>query len=320
MKLLDVTPRESVYEASVDIEYAVALEYLQKLQESGNKWIDAVEIGYLDNDSTGGMNYNAEYILEAFEICKGSYKISCMLHPFKVNCSAWNKEAISKLDFVRVVVGRTYPPMLAEIVDYFKSMGIKTAAHLTNIAKTNMDKLKWHLEDCARLGFDFFYCADSCGSLVPSYAAIISKCIADYGAYEETGVHFHDHLGMALANTLIARDQGMTMADVSIAGLGRGGGNLKMHQAVPMLKEDGLSGEILKELFDITLWYLSRNTINFGKNDAEFTQYINEFKQAVIGMTGLDFSQLGDIEAKASNIYAWLEIALAEAKRDIYYF
>lgn len=317
MKLLDVTLREGVYETSVDIGYAKALEYLRKLQETRNKWIDTVEIGYLDNDSKGGMNYDAEYILRASEICKGNYKISCMLHPFKVNRNAWDKEAVSKLDLVRVVVGRTYPPMLAEIVNYFKSMGIKTAVHLTNIAKMSVEKLRWHLADCSKIGLDYFYCSDSCGSLVPSYATVVSKCIVDYGAYEETGVHFHDHLGMALSNTLIARDQGMTMADVSIAGLGRGGGNLKMHQAVPMLGEDGLSAEMFKRLFDITLWYLSE--MGGVENNAKFVAYINEFKQSVIGMTGLDFSQLNGIEAKASDIFSWFETAIAEAKRDIYY-
>ncbi|XVH33510.1 LeuA family protein (plasmid) [Haloferacaceae archaeon DSL9] len=56
---------------------------------------------------------------------------------------------------------------------------------------------------------------------------------------ERAGVHFHDDLGVATANALVARRLGVGKIDVSVAGLGERAGNVPLEEFVATTAIDG---------------------------------------------------------------------------------
>jgi len=85
------------------------------------------------------------------------------------------------------------------------------------------------LSEAARVPMDVLYFADSYGSLTASETR--EKLAALRAAFPgQLGVHMHENLGLALANTLAAVDDGVDFVDATLAGMGRGAGNTRMEQ------------------------------------------------------------------------------------------
>ena len=71
---------------------------------------------------------------------------------------------------------------------------------------------------------DVFYFADSLGSMDPSQISNLVK-IFRKNWNGSLGIHTHDNLGKAIANSLAARNLGVTWLDCTVMGMGRGAGN-----------------------------------------------------------------------------------------------
>lgn len=92
--------------------------------------------------------------------------------------------------------------------------------------------------------------ADTVGARTPSFVAGYLRSLAGLGvSLDRVGVHFHDDLGVATANALIAARLGVDRVDVSVASLGERAGNAALEEVVVALEADdhetGLSRERL---------------------------------------------------------------------------
>jgi len=82
--------------------------------------------------------------------------------------------------------------------------------------------------------------ADTVGARTPDRVRDIVTDLRDRGVDpNRLGVHFHDDLGVAVANTLAAVDAGATTADVSVASLGERAGNAALERVVVADAVDG---------------------------------------------------------------------------------
>ena len=73
---------------------------------------------------------------------------------------------------------------------------------------------------------DVLYFADSLGGIDPEQTASLVQALRKHwrGAL---GIHTHDNMGRALANTLRAVSEGVSWVDSTVTGMGRGPGNLQ---------------------------------------------------------------------------------------------
>lgn len=82
--------------------------------------------------------------------------------------------------------------------------------------------------------------ADTVGARTPDSVREVVATLVDRGVDgDRLGVHFHDDMGVAVANTLAAVDAGATTADVSVASLGERAGNAALERVVVA---DGVDG------------------------------------------------------------------------------
>lgn len=102
---------------------------------------------------------------------------------------------------------------------------------------------------------------DTIGVGTPKRAKEMVKAVAQSVPMEKLAVHFHDTYGQALANILAALEEGIRVADSSVAGLGGcpyapgASGNVASEDVVYMLEGLGMSpGVDLDELARIGAW------------------------------------------------------------------
>lgn len=274
MQIMDVTLRESVYYGK-GLSNTDAVEYLQKLRNNiSNKWIQFVEIGYINNDEDTPLNYDEEYFNKAIDICGNTYKATAMMHIPKADMKKWNPEIIKRLELVRVVVGQHVPDELQKYVDYMHDLDVKISVNITYVAGMSNEKIVSEIERAKNMGVDYIFCADSSGSFTVNTTARVSELLTSNSGEMVTGVHLHDHMGMAIANALIAQAHGITMTDVSVTGAGKGGGNLKMEQGLLLLYgPQAVSYELLHGLHNMVLYFselIGRDGNFYAQNMVDF--------------------------------------------------
>lgn len=81
--------------------------------------------------------------------------------------------------------------------------------------------------------------ADTVGAKTPRSVASFVEAITDAADASRLGVHFHDDMGVATANSLAAADAGAKKLDVSVATIGERAGNASLEEVVTAGTVDG---------------------------------------------------------------------------------
>ncbi len=107
------------------------------------------------------------------------------------------------------------------------------------------------------LGIDYVYLVDSAGGMLPedirNYIEELFNTVPDI----KIGFHGHNNLGLAVINSLVAIECGAKLIDVSLMGIGRGGGNTYFEQLVAILLKKGYQIDIdLFKLMEISEKYI----------------------------------------------------------------
>lgn len=251
MDVIDVTLRESIYYEN-GITYAKRLAYLEHLVKYvTGSFLRYVEIGYIDTLGDAGLNYDPAYIEDSYGICNKKIGLAAMMHPNLAELERWDEAVLSKLSLVRIMLSGDTADVCEKFVDYFHNLGVKVAVNRIYSADVPMEKLISLEKNTADIGADMFYCADSSGSYGPAYMMDLCSQLMKHKGHMKIGLHLHDHMQMALCNTLISQSAGFEMADVSITGAGKGGGNPKMEYVLPLIFRDRVDVNMLTGLLKL---------------------------------------------------------------------
>jgi len=140
--------------------------------------------------------------------------------------------------------------------------------HIAYARKLGMDTTGFlmmaHLNDAAGLvkqglmmesyGAQTVYITDSAGYMLPSdVKARVGALRAALKPETEIGFHGHHNLGMGIANSIAAIEEGATRIDASVGGLGAGAGNTPLEVFVAVCERMGIdTGCDLFKLMDLT--------------------------------------------------------------------
>ena len=92
-------------------------------------------------------------------------------------------------------------------------------------------------EKLALIDVDVIYIADTFGSYYPTQIAKLAKKYTAVASKvnKQIGIHAHNNIQLAFANTIESKNNGVTFLDVTISGLGRGAGNCAMELLIGYL-------------------------------------------------------------------------------------
>jgi len=144
----------------------------------------------------------------------------------------------SVVDMIRIATYIHQIPAAIELINEAHAKGYETTVNIMAISKSFDDELNEVLEALSKTPVDIIYIADSFGSFYPEQ---INKLTEKYLKVAESvgkkiGIHAHNNMQLAYANTIEAMTYGTSFLDVTISGLGRGAGNCPMELLIGFLK------------------------------------------------------------------------------------
>jgi len=224
--------------------------------------IDYMEIG--KNNSTSLMS---EDEFGAWNFCKEedirrivgnnntNLKIAVMSDIGRtVNSELLDKKE-SVVDMIRIATYIHQIPQAIELANQAHDKGYETTINIMAVAKVAVKELDEALELLSKTNVDVIYIADTFGSYYPTqikelalkYTSIASK------VGKQIGIHAHNNIQLAFANTIESKNNGVTFLDVTISGLGRGAGNCAMELLIGYLNDEKYN---LKPVLDFIQNYI----------------------------------------------------------------
>jgi 4-hydroxy 2-oxovalerate aldolase len=154
----------------------------------------------------------------------------------------WHTDILPKqnsvLDMIRVAF---YAHQVPEAVDMIKDAfdkGYEVSANLMAVSTVKEQEIDQVLEVLAETPAQVLVVVDSYGSMYAEQVEILVKKYLNFGkdTGKEVGMHAHNNLQLAFANTIEAIIHGANRVDASMAGLGRGSGNCPMELMIGFLR------------------------------------------------------------------------------------
>ena len=131
------------------------------------------------------------------------------------------KKIKSKIDLVRVAFHYNELDDTLVIAKVLKNLGYQVGLNLMQISEIPLKELVIASKKINKSNADIFYFADSLGSLDPDDVQKIVEVIKENWK-GEVGIHAHDNLSKAIANTKQAIKHGVKWTDCTITGMWRG--------------------------------------------------------------------------------------------------
>lgn len=238
--LLDCTLRDGGYYNSWDFSINTINSYLLAMRAAQ---VDVVELGFrfLRNEGfKGGCAYSTDEYLNQLTIPSG-LKVAVMVNGadlyHEIGCIAVlerlfpNSATVSPLSVVRIACHFHEIQQALPAVAWLKERRYQVCLNLMQIADCSLQQIKEMTAIISDWPLDVLYFADSMGSMLPDDISRVVGWIKQ-GWHGELGIHTHDNMGMALANTLKAHMEGVSWLDATVTGMGRGPGNARMEQLI----------------------------------------------------------------------------------------
>lgn len=144
----------------------------------------------------------------------------------------------SPVDLVRVATYVKTIPAAIDMIEHCAKMGYETTCNVMAVTQARREDLLEALELLGKSPIHTVYIVDSYGSLYPEEIRDISDMYLEkmdkYG--KQVGIHAHNNMQLAFANTITACANGVSMLDATMNGMGRGAGNCMMEQLMAFLR------------------------------------------------------------------------------------
>lgn len=240
IKLLDCTLRDGGYYNAWDFSTPLIEDYLEAMQAVS---VDFVELGFRSLDTKGfrgASAYTTDTFIRTLRVPNGM-KLGVMINAGELLGFPDGVEAAlrrlfasaseSPVSLVRIACHVHEFERVLGAVPWLKEQGYLVGFNLMQVADRSTEAIAQLARVAARYPIDVIYFADSMGGLSPAQTKTVIAAFRE-GWVGELGVHAHDNMGRALANSMVALDEGATWVDGTVSGMGRGPGNARTEYLV----------------------------------------------------------------------------------------
>ena len=144
----------------------------------------------------------------------------------------------SVVDMVRIATYVHQIPEAVELIEDAHKKGYETTVNIMAISKSFDNEIDEVLDTLSKTPVDVIYIADSFGSFYPEQIRKLTEKYLNVAqkSGKKVGIHAHNNMQLAYANTIEAMMYGTSFLDATISGLGRGAGNCPLELLVGFLK------------------------------------------------------------------------------------
>lgn len=273
ISILDASLRDGGHRTNFHFKDDDLKKILVPLDNSG---IEYIEIGYrngslhpIENIGKAGI-CPKDYLLYCQSLIKKA-KIAVMVHPNNVTEQDLLELKNCGVKLIRICIAKNDMANAIPIIKLAKNLNLETSINVIHISYYTDNELDTLIEEISKHEPDMIYFADSNGSLFPD------KIITLYQKYTSKykisfGFHAHDNLGLAQANALAAVHSGVHFIDSSLAGMGKGTGNLKTEFFIAYLHANNIKKYNLDDV--LTAANYVRDALKIGHELIEMNEFI----------------------------------------------
>lgn len=263
--------------------------------------VDYMELGYKNSKTMFSTTENGAWkFCDEEDLRKvvgenpSKMKLSCMIDAAK---SDWKTDVLPKsqspLDMIRVAFYHYQVDEAVAMIEDAYEKGYEVSANLMAVTTIEEKVLDSVLERVMKSPTSVMVIVDSFGFVSLSQMEYLVK---KYYAYanpvgKEVGVHTHNNLQLAFANTLVAAQNGATRLDGALNGLGRGAGNCPMELLLHAVNADSYNLRPLYECMEKEIVPLKRQLEWGPYPEFVMTGQNNVHPRAAIGARKTDESR-----------------------------
>nr|WP_082685572.1 aldolase catalytic domain-containing protein [Ferroacidibacillus organovorans] len=238
VKVLDCTIRDGGLVNNWDFSQAFVRTLYQALSRSG---VDYMELGYKNSPklhhlpNAGPWAYLTEDLIRETIGEKTNTKLSALVDIGRVDDRDIVHRSESYLDLIRVACYLKDVDKGIDLASKFHALGYETTLNIMAVSHAKENDLNEALEVLNESPVDVVYVVDSFGSLLQRDIEYLVAKFQKFAPKKALGIHTHNNMQMAFANTLTAIEQGVTFLDASVFGMGRAAGNCPTELLVSQL-------------------------------------------------------------------------------------
>ncbi|WNS78872.1 aldolase catalytic domain-containing protein [Domibacillus sp. DTU_2020_1001157_1_SI_ALB_TIR_016] len=227
-KIIDCTIRDGGLVNNWDFSIEFVQDLYNGLSEAG---VEYMEIGYknsarlLNATEPNPWRFLDDNFLKEILPEKKFTKLSALVDIGRVDPNDVLPREESPLDMIRVACYIREVDKGLELVQMFHDLGYETSLNIMALSSVPEHQLIEAFEMVKQSPVDVVYIVDSFGSLDPADIEHQVKKFKSMIPNKQLGIHTHNNMQLAFANTLTALRNGVTFLDSSVYGMGRAAGN-----------------------------------------------------------------------------------------------